>query len=57
LIKDWGGFAGQSEGYRIVEGDEEDITGMMVKALPYVRYRAYSLVSIDQMEKAIKAIK
>ena len=56
LIKEWGCFAGQPNGFLIAEGTEEEIIKITLKFMPFFRYKATLLASIDQVEAAIKTI-
>ena len=56
IVKDWGGFVGQPKGYWIAEGTEVEVTSATVKYMPFFRYKAYPLSSLDQTEEVIKSI-
>ena len=59
IIKDWGGFAGEAglRGYWIVEvKTEEDLYIETTKYIPYVKFRAYPIVSVDQQIERVKAL-
>ena len=56
LVKDYGVFMGQPNGFTIAEGTEEAITNMTIKFMPFFRFKIIPIVSIDQVEAAIKTI-
>lgn len=56
LTKDWGVFLGQTKGFSISEGTEDDVIRETMKYIPYFRFKIYPLVSIEKLEAAIKAM-
>jgi hypothetical protein len=56
LTKDWGIFLGQTKGFSISEGTEDDVIRETIKYIPYFRFKIYPLVSIEKLEAAIKAM-
>ena len=56
LIKEWACFAGQPNGYFIVEGTEEEILKITIKFMPFFRFKSTLLASIDQVEATLKAM-
>jgi hypothetical protein len=56
LVKEWGAFAGQPNGFIITEGTEEQILALTVKFMPFFRFKTILLASINQVEAAVKAI-
>ena len=56
LTKDWGSFLGQTKGFSITEGTEDDVIRETLKYIPYFRFKLYPLVSIEKLEAAIKAM-
>jgi hypothetical protein len=56
LVKDYGVFLGQANGFDIAEGTEEEITNMAIKYMPFFRFKMIPIASIDQVEAAIKAM-
>ena len=56
LVKDYGVFMGQPNGFTIAEGTEEAITNMAIKFMPFFRFKIIPIISIDQVEAAIKTI-
>ena len=56
LVKDYGVFIGQANGFSIAEGTEEQVLNMTIKFMPFFRFKVIPLVSIDQVEAAVKTI-
>jgi hypothetical protein len=53
LTKDWGSFLGETKGFTISEGTEDDVIRETMKYIPYFRFKIYPLVSIEKLETAI----
>jgi len=56
LTKDWGSFLGQTKGFAIHEGTEEEIGKALLKYMPYFRFQVFSIQTLDQLVEAIKTI-
>jgi hypothetical protein len=56
LVKEWGAFAGQPNGYMIAEGTEEDILKVTIKFMPFFRFKPILLASVEQAEAAVQTI-
>jgi len=56
LVKDWGAFIGQPNGFSIAEGTEEAVLNMAIRFMPFFRFKVIPIASIDQVETAVKAI-
>jgi hypothetical protein len=56
VTKDWGVFLGQTKGFSISEGSKEDVINSTLKFIPYFKFQIYPIASIDDIEKAIKAM-
>jgi hypothetical protein len=56
LVKDYGVFIGQANGFSIAEGTEEQVLNMTIKFMPFFRMKVIPFASIDQSEAAIKTI-
>lgn len=52
---DWGEFVGGHAGYAIAEGIEQEIALALTKYMPYLKFKAYSVISIEQVEEILKA--
>jgi hypothetical protein len=55
VVKDWGVFPGELNGYAIDEGTEVDIMNVMIQYAPYVKFKVHPVASLTQAEEAIKA--
>ncbi len=47
LTKDWGVFIGQTKGYSIVEGTEDEVINNTLKYIPFFKFTVYPLGSLD----------
>jgi hypothetical protein len=56
LTKDWGVFLGQTKGFSISEGTREEVLNSTIKFIPYFKFQIYPIATIDELEKAIKAM-
>jgi len=56
LVKDYGAFIGQPNGFTIAEGTEEQILNMTVKFMPFFRFKVIPIASIEQVEEVVKTI-
>lgn len=55
-MADWGMFAGRHAGYSISEGSEQEIALRLTRYVPYVKFEAYPIISVDQVMENIKAL-
>lgn len=53
---DWGQFVGGNKGYSIAEGTEQELALDLMKYTPYVNFKVYPALSVDQAEENMKAI-
>jgi hypothetical protein len=56
ITKDWGAFAGEFNGYSVVEGTEVEILKQVQQYTPFVYFKTYPIASIAQVEEMIKAL-
>jgi len=54
-IKDWGNFVGESSGFLIIEGTEEELSNIIQKWVPFVRFEAKPFMSVDEITEIVKA--
>ena len=54
--KEYGGFVGQNKGFAIYEGTIEEVSSMTLKFIPFFRFNITPLLSIDQLEAAVKTM-
>ena len=53
---DWGLFAGTNQGYSVCEGTEQEIDLALLKYCPYVKFKVYPLLSLDQELENLKKL-
>ncbi len=53
---DWGMFAGRLAGYSISEMTEQEIALQATKYVPYVKFKVYPVISVDQVMENIKTL-
>jgi hypothetical protein len=56
ITKDWGVFAGEHNGYSIVEGTEVEIMNQVQQYTPFVYFKVHPVASVSQVEEMIKAL-
>jgi len=56
IIKDWGAFVGEINGYAVSEGTEVEIGEMNARYAPFVRFKVYPISSLRDVEKVIKSL-
>jgi hypothetical protein len=56
ITKDWGAFAGEFNGYSVVEGTEVEILKQVQQYTPFVYFKVHPIASIAQVEEMIKAL-
>jgi len=56
LIKDWGAFVGEINGYAVAEGTEVEIGKMNVQYAPFVHFKTYPIASLRDVEQVIKSL-
>jgi hypothetical protein len=54
--RDWGAFVGQHKGYAIHEGTEVAVSLDLEKFVPFVRFKAYPLSSVEQVDELVEAL-
>ncbi len=52
----WGKFLGENRGYSMVTGGQEDVMKVSMLFSPYVDFKVYQSVSIDEVETAMKSM-
>jgi hypothetical protein len=55
-LADWGMFAGRLAGYSISEGSEQEIALRLTRYVPYVKFKVYPILSVDQVLENIKTL-
>ena len=46
---DWGGFAGENNGYSIMEGTNVEVALNLQKYVPFARFTVHAIASIDEV--------
>lgn len=52
IFKDWGSFVGETKGYTIAEGTEEEIENMVKQYIPFVQFEVHP-IAVDEGIKAL----
>lgn len=52
---DWGEFVGGHAGYAVAEGTEQEVALALTKYMPYLKFKANPVISIEQVEEILKA--
>jgi hypothetical protein len=53
---DWGSFAGETNGYSVVEGTEVEIMMLTTQYSPYVSFTVHPVASVSQVEELLEAM-
>jgi len=56
ILKDWGAFVGEINGYSIVEGTEVEIGNFIQKYVPWVIFKGHAIASVNQVDQIVKAL-
>ena len=56
ITKDWGVFAGEHNGYSVVEGTEVEIMNQVQQYTPFVCFKVHPIASVAQVEEMIKVL-
>jgi len=56
IMKDWGGFVGEINGYCIAEGTEVEIGNMVQQYAPFVYFKVYPVASQSQVGEVVAAL-
>lgn len=56
ILKEWGSFVAESNGFGIMEGDETEIAINLQRYSPYVGFETHSFMSASEVDKMIKAL-
>ncbi len=55
-VLDWGIFPGGDAGYSVFEGTEQDIALDLQKYSPYVKFKVYPVLSVEQESEIVKKL-
>ncbi len=53
---DWGEYASGHEGYGISEGTEQEIALVLMKYSPYIKFKVYPVLSVEQELEIVKKL-
>jgi len=56
IIKNWGSFVGEANGYYVAEGTELDVMKMNQQYVPFCTFKVYPAASESQVNDMIKAL-
>lgn len=56
MIKDWGTFVGEINGFMVSEGTEVEVGSALVRYSPYVSFKVHPLLSESQTNEVIKSL-
>lgn len=56
LLKEWGGFAGETSGFSLVEGTELDVNLFVQQFVPFISMKTHAITSLSQVEEMMKAM-
>jgi hypothetical protein len=56
MIKNWGAFVGEINGYAVYEGTEVEIGNALQQYVPWVHFKVHPILSVDQVDEIVKAL-
>jgi hypothetical protein len=56
-IKEWAHYAGESGGYVIVEGNDQDVLKLEAAYLPFINFTSKPVLNLDQCLEVWKSLK
>ena len=56
MIKDWGTFVGEINGFAVYEGTEVEVGSALMKYAPYVSFKVHPLASESQTNEIVKSL-
>lgn len=56
LVKEWGTFVGEINGYFVAEGTEVEVSLMTQQYVPYARFKFHAAISVDKVEEIAKSL-
>lgn len=56
IMKDWGAFLGESNGYGVLEGTEVEVMKSLQQYVPFVIFESHPVASENQVNEMIKAL-
>ena len=56
IMKDWGKFVGETNGYAVAEGTEVEIGNVIQQYVPFITFKTHAVASVSQVEQVLKAL-
>ena len=56
VIKDWGAFPGELNGFDIFEGTEVELANMIQQYVPFIDVEVHPVVTVSQVDEILKAL-
>jgi hypothetical protein len=56
VMKDWGGFVGEVNGYCVMEGTEAEISIRLQQYVPFVTFKVHATASTGQVDEVHQAM-
>jgi hypothetical protein len=56
ILKDWGAFVGELNGYSISEGTEVEIGNLIQRYLPWVIFKGHAIASVNQVDEIVRTL-
>jgi len=53
---DWGSFLGENRGYMVCEGSEMELEKYLQRVVPFVDFKVYRIMSVEQMAELAKSL-
>ena len=53
LMKDWGAFVGELNGYAVAEGTEIEVGNMVQQYVPFVIFEVHPVMSVQQVGEVV----
>jgi hypothetical protein len=56
IVKDWGGFVGETKGYSINVGTELEVMNTLQQFIPYCTFTVHPIATEEQVNEMVKAL-
>jgi len=56
IMKDFGVFVGELDGYAVAEGTEVEIANAMEQYVPFITFKTRAVASVSQLGEIVKAL-
>jgi len=56
MLKDWGAFVGEINGYSVYEGTEVEVGNALQQYVPWVHFKVHAIASVDQVSEIVEAL-